>query len=81
MNKKTRRFLKRVSSRTQTGSLTCLENFYKEGFDKNQVYSFYKKRRKGFGRKNKLSKKEKQEKLKIKNKMLELVRRTFIIEK
>jgi hypothetical protein len=81
MNKKTRRFLRRVSDRKNSSFLESIENFYKEDLNKNHIFSFYKKRRKGYGRKYMLNKHEKNERDKSKHKMLDLIRKTSIIKK
>lgn len=81
MNKETRRFLRRTANRKGIGIVNCMEEYYKEEFNKNQIFSFYKKRRKGYGKKFHLSEKDKKERFESKIKMLDLIRKTFIIGK
>lgn len=47
MNKKTRRYLKRLAERKSLEDIDCLKSFYGSSLNKNLIYSFEKKRNKG----------------------------------
>lgn len=67
MNKKSRRFLKRLSDRKLISHDECLKYFYGSSLNNNIIFSFEKKRNKGKGRiknRNKKNKKRILEKIK-----------------